>query len=132
MIVGVLIIVGDSIGTGALFGDLMALCSALLLASAITVSRASGKDMGFTALIGVVFPFAVAVVMVGADGLQRRRAVVDHLQRRGRHADLVLLPGHRTALHFRAGSGDVLPAGNGAGADLGVDDLFGGAVAATA
>ncbi|MDP3895724.1 MAG: DMT family transporter, partial [Mesorhizobium sp.] len=68
MIVGVLVIVGDSIGTGNLFGDLMALCSAFLIAAAITVSRASGRDMGFTALIGVAFPALVAVVMVSRTG----------------------------------------------------------------
>ncbi|TIS54589.1 DMT family transporter [Mesorhizobium sp.] len=70
MIVGVAIIVGDSVGTGHLFGDLMALCSALLIASAITISRASGKDMGFTALVGVILPFAVAAFMVSRTGFQ--------------------------------------------------------------
>lgn len=67
MILGILIIVGDSVGTGNLFGDFMALCSAFLIAAAITVSRASGKDMGFTALIGVIFPFLVALAMVAGD-----------------------------------------------------------------
>lgn len=66
MVVGVLIIVGDSIGTGNLFGDVMALCSAFIIASAITVSRASGRDMGFTALVGVALPFVVAAIFVGA------------------------------------------------------------------
>ena len=70
MVGGVLIIVGDSIGTGNLFGDFMALCSAFLIASAITISRSSGKDMGFTSLVGVVFPFAVAAFMVGKTGFQ--------------------------------------------------------------
>ncbi|MEZ2332402.1 DMT family transporter [Mesorhizobium sp. RCC_202] len=70
MIVGVAIIVGDSVGTGYLFGDLMALCSAFLIACAITISRASGKDMGFTALIGVILPFAVAAFMVSRTGFQ--------------------------------------------------------------
>ncbi|MET3582233.1 drug/metabolite transporter (DMT)-like permease [Mesorhizobium robiniae] len=70
MILGVAIIVGDSIGTGHLFGDLMALCSAFFIALAITISRASGKDMGFTSLIGVVLPLAVAVFMVSGEGLQ--------------------------------------------------------------
>lgn len=64
MIVGVLIIVGDSVGSGNLFGDFMALCSAFLIAAAITISRASGRDMGFTALIGVVMPFFVALAVV--------------------------------------------------------------------
>lgn len=70
MIVGVAIIVGDSIGTGHLFGDLMALCSAFFIALAITISRASGKDMGFTSLIGVILPLAVAVFMVAGEGFQ--------------------------------------------------------------
>ncbi len=68
MVFGVIIIVYDSVGGGGLLGDVMALCSALLIASAITISRASGKDMGFTALIGVVFPFLVAAAMVGNVG----------------------------------------------------------------
>ncbi len=70
MIVGVLVIVGDSIGTGQLFGDFMALCSAFMIASAITISRASGEDMGFTSLVGVIFPLAIAILMVGKGGLQ--------------------------------------------------------------
>ncbi|TIS53545.1 MAG: DMT family transporter, partial [Mesorhizobium sp.] len=69
MIVGVLIIVGGSVGTGKLFGDFMALCSAFFVALAITISRASGKDMGFTALVGVVFPLALAAFMVSGEGL---------------------------------------------------------------
>ena len=64
----------------------MALCSSFLIASAITISRASGKDMGFTALVGVVFPFAVAAFMVVGHRAPGRCAVVDHLQRRGHHA----------------------------------------------
>ena len=80
----------------------MALATALLIASAITVSRASGKDMGFTALVGVIIPLLIAVFMVRQDRLPRRRAVVDHLQRRGRHADLVLLPRHRSRNICRA------------------------------
>lgn len=69
MIVGVLIIVGGSVGTGKLFGDFMALCSAFVTAVAITISRASGKDMGFTSLIGVAFPLVLAVFMVSGQGL---------------------------------------------------------------
>jgi drug/metabolite transporter (DMT)-like permease len=70
MIVGVLIIVGGSLGTGNLFGDLMALSSAFVIACAITVSRASGKDMGFTALIGVILPGLVAAFMVSKGSFQ--------------------------------------------------------------
>lgn len=69
MIVGISIIVGSSLGTGNLFGNLMATLAAFCLASAITVSRASGKDMGFTALIGVILPCIVAAVMVWKNGL---------------------------------------------------------------
>jgi len=70
MIVGVLIIVGSSLGTGHLFGDLMGLCSAFFIACAITISRSSGKDMGFTALVGVVLPCMVAAFMVSRGGFQ--------------------------------------------------------------
>lgn len=68
MILGVLIIVWDSIGSGNLFGDLIALLSSFIIASAITVSRHSGKDMGFTALIGVIFPFMIAAALVTKNG----------------------------------------------------------------
>ena len=70
MLAGILIIVWDSVGTGNLFGDLTAACSALTIASAITISRASGEDMGFTALVGVVLPLAVAAFMVGNQGFR--------------------------------------------------------------
>ena len=68
MIVGVGIIVSDSIGSGNLFGDLMAACSAFFIASAITITRATGKDMGFTSLVAVLLPAAVAAFMVAGDG----------------------------------------------------------------
>src|SRR5690606_37627238 len=42
MIVGVGIIVSDSLGTGNLLGDLLAACSAFLIACAITITRATG------------------------------------------------------------------------------------------
>lgn len=69
MIVGVLIIVWDSVGSGQMLGNLMALAAAFCIASAITISRASGREMGFTSLIGVVFPLVVAAVMVSETGL---------------------------------------------------------------
>ncbi|MDW6021362.1 DMT family transporter [Mesorhizobium sp. BAC0120] len=68
MILGILIIVGDSIGNGTVFGDLMALASAFAIAAAITISRSSKEDMGFTSLIGVVLPFIVAAFLVGQTG----------------------------------------------------------------
>lgn len=70
MLVGVLIIVGDGISSGHLFGDLMALASAFCIALAITITRASSKNMGFTPLVSVVLPFVVAAVMVGQGGYQ--------------------------------------------------------------
>ncbi|MGB6118692.1 MAG: DMT family transporter [Mesorhizobium sp.] len=73
MIVGVGIIVGDSIGTGNLFGDFMALVAGFFIACAITTSRASGKDMGFTPLIGVLFPGLVALAFVSQGGYR-----IDH------------------------------------------------------
>jgi drug/metabolite transporter (DMT)-like permease len=68
MIGGVLIIVSDGLGNGNFVGDLMAVASAFLIASAITVTRASGKDMGFTALVAVILPLIVAAVMVSKTG----------------------------------------------------------------
>jgi drug/metabolite transporter (DMT)-like permease len=68
MMVGVFIIVGDGIGSGNLLGDVLALCSAFFIACAITISRGSGEDMGFTALVAVVAPFAVAIAMVSQVG----------------------------------------------------------------
>ena len=68
MLIGVAIIVADGLGAGDVLGDVLALCSSLVIASAITVSRHSGRDMGFTALVGVIFPFMVAAIMVGSVG----------------------------------------------------------------
>lgn len=69
MAVGVAIIVGGGIGTGGgLFGDLMAGTSAFLIASAITISRASGRDMGLAALVGVLAPGVLAGAIVYGNG----------------------------------------------------------------
>jgi drug/metabolite transporter (DMT)-like permease len=68
MLVGILIIVGDGIGSGSLFGDAMALVSTFLLAAAITYTRRTGLDMGFASLIGVVVPFVIAAAMVARTG----------------------------------------------------------------
>ncbi|NLS03103.1 DMT family transporter [Rhizobium sp. P32RR-XVIII] len=56
MIFGVGLIVHDGISSGHIFGDAMALLSALILASAITVGRASRRDMGFVPLLAAIFP----------------------------------------------------------------------------
>lgn len=64
MLLGVLIIVGDSIGTGNLVGDAAAVTSTLFIAIAITVTRRSGKEMGFASLVGVALPLVLSVAMV--------------------------------------------------------------------
>ncbi len=70
MVVGVGIIVSDSLGTGNLAGDLLAACSAFLIASAITITRATGRDMGFTSLVAVALPFVVAAAIVLQQGFR--------------------------------------------------------------
>ena len=69
MVAGVLIIVQDGLSSGNFFGDAMAACSAFLLASAITVSRKSGADMGFVPLITAFIPGTAALFMLPAGGL---------------------------------------------------------------
>lgn len=68
MLGGVLIIVSDGISAGNLFGNLLALATSFLIASALTISRASGRDMGFAALVAVILPFTLAVAMVARTG----------------------------------------------------------------
>jgi len=68
MMAGILVIVGSSLGNGTLFGDFMGLCSAFSVACALTISRASGKDMGFAALVGVILPCLLAIYMVARGG----------------------------------------------------------------
>lgn len=68
MLVGILIIVGDSIGTGSFAGDLMALSSAFTIALALTITRKSGSDMGFAALVGVFLPFLLATFVTARTG----------------------------------------------------------------
>lgn len=68
MLVGVGIIVYEGLSSGHLFGDLVALLSTFILSTAITVSRSSGKDMGFAAIIGTALPMVVAAFMVSQNG----------------------------------------------------------------
>jgi drug/metabolite transporter (DMT)-like permease len=63
MALGVLIIVGDGLQTGHLFGDAMATLAALAIAGALTYSRASGLDFSFTPLVAAVIPAAAGAVM---------------------------------------------------------------------
>lgn len=68
MFIGILIIVGDSIGRGDLLGDLAALSSAFTIALAITITRRSKRDMGFTALVAIFVPFLLAAYMTAQTG----------------------------------------------------------------
>lgn len=59
MVFGVSLIVRDGLSSGHLFGDMMALLSALIIATAITIGRASRRDMGFASLLSTVAPALV-------------------------------------------------------------------------
>lgn len=59
MIVGVGLIVGDGMAGGHDFGNALSLLTAFLVACAITVSRASGEDMGFVSLFSAIVPAAL-------------------------------------------------------------------------
>jgi drug/metabolite transporter (DMT)-like permease len=69
MVAGVALIVHDGLESGNMFGDAMAACSAFLLASAITLSRRSGADMGFVPLVTAIFPGMVALALLPQAGL---------------------------------------------------------------
>ncbi len=68
MLIGVGIIVREGLSSGHVFGDLVALLSTFILSTAITISRASGKDMGFAAIAGTALPMLVAAYMVSQNG----------------------------------------------------------------
>ncbi len=68
MVFGVLIIVRDGIQAGHVLGDVLALCSAFLLSIAITITRASGRDMGFTPIVATMLPLIVSAVAVWQTG----------------------------------------------------------------
>ena len=70
MVCGVALIVQDGLESGNLFGDAMATCTAFVLASAITISRKSGADMGFVPLVAAILPGLFAVFMLPAGALQ--------------------------------------------------------------
>lgn len=69
MLVGVGVIVSDGLESGHLFGDAMAASSAFLLASAITISRASGRDMSLVPLTTAVFPAIAGFMLLPSGGL---------------------------------------------------------------
>ncbi|MFP1633111.1 DMT family transporter [Zhengella sp. ZM62] len=70
MAAGVFIIVSGGISAGSLAGNLLALGAAVFLAAALTVSRASGQDMGFSAVMSGAFLAVIAGVVVLFNGYQ--------------------------------------------------------------
>ncbi|MFZ2102564.1 MAG: DMT family transporter [Oricola sp.] len=70
-VAAVLLIVGDSLHTGNWLGDLMTLCCAAIIATVITITRRSGRDMGFAPMIGGLLPLAVAAVMLAPQGVTK-------------------------------------------------------------
>ncbi|MCZ4089734.1 DMT family transporter [Sinorhizobium psoraleae] len=69
MVFGVGVIVQDGLESGHLFGDAMAACSAFLLASAITISRKSGRDMALVPLTTAIFPAIAAFALLPSSGI---------------------------------------------------------------
>ncbi|WP_064692514.1 DMT family transporter [Rhizobium aegyptiacum] len=69
MISGVGLIVSEGLSSGHFFGDAMALLSALILAAAITIGRASRREMGFVPLLAAVLPAALGFAQVLPAGL---------------------------------------------------------------
>jgi drug/metabolite transporter (DMT)-like permease len=69
MTLGVGLIVGDGLASGHVFGNAMALLTALLIAAAITVTRATGRDMGFVSLASAVVPAAIGLYHTVPAGL---------------------------------------------------------------
>ncbi len=68
MILGVGLIVGDGMEAGHLLGDALSVIASLSIACAITMSRASGQDMGFASLLAAVIPAAVGLYHIAPTG----------------------------------------------------------------
>ena len=64
---GVAIIVWDGIGTSRLFGDLLALTSAVCSASAFTMIRATRKNVSTSIAVGSLSSALIALIFFGAD-----------------------------------------------------------------
>lgn len=69
MISGVGLIVSEGLSSGYVFGDAMALLSALILAAAITVGRASRRQMGFVPLLAAILPAVLGLTQALSSGL---------------------------------------------------------------
>lgn len=68
MLGGVLLIIDEGISAGNWAGDLLALGTATCIAGAITISRRSGRDMGFTPLVAAAVPMVIAAFMTSSTG----------------------------------------------------------------
>ncbi|CAD7033483.1 EamA/RhaT family transporter [Pseudorhizobium endolithicum] len=68
MVAGVALIVSGGLESGGLFGDVLALITSGLLAGAITISRKSGRDMGFVPLVATILPALVGLAFVAQQG----------------------------------------------------------------
>ncbi|MEL6436273.1 MAG: DMT family transporter, partial [Pseudomonadota bacterium] len=68
LVFAVAIIVSDSLRSGTWIGDLCALLASLFLAVAITMTRKSGKDMGFAPMLGAIIPVLFAIIVLSATG----------------------------------------------------------------
>jgi drug/metabolite transporter (DMT)-like permease len=64
MLIGVTIIVSDGVSSGGWFGDMVALLSTTCLATAITISRKTQKDMGLAAIAASFIPCMVGIYFV--------------------------------------------------------------------
>lgn len=68
MVAGVTLIVSGGLKMGGLLGDMMALMTSALLAAAITISRKSGRDMGFVPLVATILPALIGLAFVANNG----------------------------------------------------------------
>ncbi len=76
MTIGVFIIVQEGLSGGHIWGDIAAILATVTISLSITISRASGKDMGFTGLISAAVPAMVALwFVVGQGGIHANAPV---------------------------------------------------------
>ncbi len=68
MLIGVFIIVREGLSAGHWTGDLAALVSAACIAGAITLSRHSGRNMGYAVLLAQLVPVIVSAYAIWSQG----------------------------------------------------------------
>ncbi|MQB43543.1 DMT family transporter [Rhizobium sp. ICMP 5592] len=73
MIFGVGLIVRDGMESGHFLGDALSVFASFAIACAITIGRASRRDMGFASLLSAVIPAAVGLYHIVPSGLS-----IDH------------------------------------------------------